>query len=529
MQIVPSDMAELAAILNAAPDRSDRRETHISQVYLTRNSAYKRLKPVRFDFLDFSTREARYFHLTNEARLNRRLAPDVYRGLMPLWQIERTWRVDGTGPPDDWLLAMVRLPEEATLEAAHLAGRLTNSQLDRVLDRLVPFFRSAPRSAEISANGDPEILRRNLTENLDVLDVAAREGQLDAALVRRLRSRQLQALEQLTEELQARGRAGWIRDGHGDLRAEHIYLTEPIRIVDCIAFNHQLRWIDVADDLSFLATDLIRLEAPAAAAYVTNVYRERMNDSVSDALLALYRSYRFAVRAKVAVLRERGEEKRTVEPRCEAGSGASHAMRATSTPMSAQIALLAAEELAQWRPWFVAVCGLSGSGKTTVAASLARRIGAVVFSSDLIRKELHGLEATRRGDGSLYSTAANERTYAELLSQAAARLAEGANVVLDATFLRSEDREAVFALGTRMGIPPLFVECRCPESEAERRLVERQRQGRDASDATLDVRQRQRSISDGYVGLPAADHLVVDTTVLPAAAVDEIVSRLKAR
>ncbi|HEX6984649.1 MAG TPA: AAA family ATPase [Planctomycetaceae bacterium] len=515
----PADADQLASLLNAGEGHPDVRETHISVVGLTAESAYKRLKPVRFDFLDFSTREGRYAHLAAEARLNRRLAPDVYRGLVPIWRDSGRWRLEGTGPPADWLLAMRRLPEKETLEATLRAGRLDEDRIDhelgRVLDSLTAFFRSAARSEAIAANGDPAVFRTNLTENHRVLAGGSEEEAIDPAAVRRLRSAQLQALERLDDELRSRQRDGWVRDGHGDLRAEHVYLTEPVRVVDCIAFNHRLRWIDTADDLAFLATDLVRLLGPVWATRLTDGYRERMNDPVSDRLAAFYRSYRFAVRAKVAVLRA-GEQ--TGET------------RASSLRSAERLIAWATGELPDRRPWLVAVCGLSGAGKTTVAAALAERIGAVHVSSDRVRKELYGLEPTGRGEAaSLYSPAANEATYRELLSRAAGFLAEGTGVILDATFLRRADREAVLSLGGRTGVRPLFVECRCPEELAAERIALRAARGDDASDATLDVRQAQRRIADGYAGLPPADHLVVETDRPTAATLDEIVSRLKGR
>lgn len=511
----PPDADQLVSLLNAADGHADVRQTHISVVCLTEHAAYKRLKSVRFDFLDFSTREGRYDHLANEARLNRRLAADVYRGLVPLWRSAERWELAGDGPPDDWLLAMKRLPDDATLETALREETLDDATFDRVIERLAVFFRDVPRSEVIAANGAPAVIRENLVDNFRVLESAATDELLPSESVDRLRSRQLQAWNLLDAQFRSRQRDGWIRDGHGDLRAEHVYLTTPIRIIDCIAFNHRLRWIDVADDITFLATDLVRLGGEAWATRLIETYRKKSGDPVSDDLIAFYASYRFAVRVKVAVLRSREQ--------------AGDARTATLAEVERLLAL-ADQALFARRPWLVVLCGLSGTGKTTIAAALAEQIGATHLSSDVIRKEMHGLKPTERSpSGTLYSDPANETTYQELLSRAERRLTDGSSVVLDATYLRRDDRTAVQALGQQTGSPALFVECRCPDSEIERRLIERAASGTAVSDASLDVWRRQRRLSDGYGGLPARDHFVVETTDATAAIVNEIVTRLKDR
>lgn len=510
-----SNHEQLLERLNNAESHPDIRQTHISVVCLTRDFAYKRLKPVEFDFLDYSTREARYLHLANEARLNRRLTTEVYRGLVPLWREQNQWRLSGDGPPEDWLLEMRRLPEEANLEVIIRDGRFVEETIDRAVERLAAYFAKADLSEAISANGSSWVLRQNLTENHRVIEQGGSEGVVELDSVRRLRSCQLQSLIRLDEELRERAASGWVRDGHGDLRCEHIYLTEQVQIVDCIAFNHRLRWIDLADDISFLATDLIRLGADDGARRLVDLYRSASTDPVSDQLLSFYRSYRYAVRAKVHLLRLRDTlddlEKRSKI--CEAR----------------KFIELAIRELAWNQPWLIVVCGLSGTGKTSLGRILAEHLGAIQLSSDLIRKDLAGLETRERGDAALYSAEMRRRTYDELHTRAELLLQSGTGTVLDATYINRSDRDALRCLADRVGTTPLFVECRCDEAEIARRLHERTLKGNDASDATLDVWKSQHTISDGYAELPRYRHLVVDTSETQDRLLDEIVSRLKGR
>ena len=489
---------------------NEQRDTHISNVTLTDDVACKRLKPVRFEFLDYSTKAGRYVHLANELRLNRRLAGEVYRRVVPIWHDGSP--CNGTDPPDDWLLEMTRLPDNATLAAALAQGRLTDADIDTVADTLAAFYRRTDRSPAIAANGDPAVLRVNVIENLDVLDAADDFG-VDTA--GRLRSRQLQSLERVSVEVRERMAAGWVRDAHGDLRAEHVYLLpDGPRILDCIAFNHRLRWIDIADDIAFLATDLTRLGGERFAARLVARYQQRLGDTISADLFAFFRSYRYAVRAKVAVLR---------------GQAETSDRRAAILDDATELADRAAAELAACRPWLVIVGGLSGSGKSTLAAELARRIGAVHLASDRVRKTLHGLRPTDRGDESLYTAEVSQQTYAALLNQAETRLTAGTSVVVDATFLQAAQRDAAFLLGQRFGIRPLFVECRCDDNEAAWRLRNRATRDDDPSDASLAVRRRQQRDADGFAGVPAADHLPVETGQVGANPVAEIVRRLLSR
>lgn len=479
------------------------RETHISVVFLTPQFAWKLCKPVNFGFLDFTTLEARHADCLRELELNRRLAPDVYRDVVPVTERDGRLQVGGDGGPVEWLVKMRRLPDEATLAARIEAGAAERSDIDRLLEVLVPFFRQAPTDEEISRGGRPEVIRRNVEENLSALETAALESEsriespesrardtgpsarmirpstLDSGLsTLTVRSALLQFLTIHEELFERRIAEGRIRDGHGDLRAEHVYLTDPPVVVDCIEFNDRFRHADVLDEFCFLAIDLERLGRDDLADYLLQRYRELMDDPAPAELAGFYKAYRSSVRAKVACLRA-GEQ--TGEERSASLSQAAAHLEAARRHMQAV-----------HRPVLVVMCGVSGSGKSSTARLLAERIGAAQISSDVVRKRLHGFEPLQRPDDpDLYSAAASRATYNAMSEQARQLLTAGASVVLDATYQRREHRQKALSTAASVGAPALLVWCRAPADVARQRVGERIRRGDDPSDADPAVLERQ--------------------------------------
>jgi predicted kinase len=281
-----------------------------------------------------------------------------------------------------------------------------------------------------------------------------------------------------------------VRDGHGDLRAEHVVLEhDGIRIVDCIEFDAALREIDVSSDLAFLVMDLEATGRADLARCLVESYRRAGGDPGDDALLCWFAAYRAQVRAKVALLRaaqQRGDE------------------RLRSTHEAAR--LLAVGDRLLWRargPVTIAVGGLAASGKTTLATALASRTGFPHLSSDVVRKAQAGLAATARGSAGLYTAEHNAAVYADLGGQAATA-AEGA--VVDATFRARGDRE-VFGRAHAPGRRVLHVECVTPAAERLRRARARERDPDRISDADVAVAEAQTM--DALDEVAPSDHVVV--------------------
>jgi len=386
-----------------------------------------------------------------EVELNRRLAPDIYLGVRSLVPAGAGLRLGEEGDPaaSDYAVEMRRYADADTLTARVAAGTAGPAELAAVGERLAAFHAEAN-----TVDGGAEAVKRELDDNVASLYrlVPDRPGMVRA-------DRAAGALlAAVWAELDARAAAGLVRDGHGDLRLEHVLLGDRVEVVDCVEFEPALRCIDVADDLAFLVMELHEAGRPALADALVEGYRRGGGDPGSDALLGFFAAYRAEVRAKVALMRAAQLDPPTAERK-----------RARAA------ALLGLATRLRWRaraPLVVVLAGLSASGKSTVATALADASGFGHVSSDVVRKRREGLHPSDRAPARLYADDVSRATYAELGRIAAERSATG--VIVDATFRRRTDRDAFRgALDTDACV--LFIECRAPTAVLEHRARARAR------------------------------------------------------
>jgi len=290
-------------------------------------------------------------------------------------------------------------------------------------------------------------------------------------------------------QLRERCANGRIRDCHGDLHADHVYASDPLVIVDCVEFSTQFRCCDVASDLAFLAMDLDFHGRSDLSARLVDRYVEASGDGGVRSLLSFYQCYRAYVRGKVDILK-------SIEPEVTADD------RAAATAQAR-----AHFELSYRYTWagssaVVAIAGLSGSGKSALAELLARRTGFLHLNSDVIRKQLAGMTPTARPDheqrAHLYSREHSTRTYARMRDDALDALRAGSGVILDATFQRRVDRDALRAVIRSVDVPLVWVECRCPDDEIRRRLAARSAANNAPSDANWQIYLQQRSSYESF-------------------------------
>ena len=454
------------------PASVELRETHISWVFLAGDLAYKVKKPLVLPFLDYGTVERRREMCREEVRLNRRLAPRIYLRVIGVARDGERWWLTAEDDPAacEYAVEMRRVEERRSLAALAAAGTLLAEHVSATAAVLAAFHAAAPTAARERRR--LAVLEATLDENV----VTLRDSGLGV-----IEPSRLDAAEHFTraflaarrDELEARAEGGLVRDCHGDLRAEHVIVPEQgdVYVYDCIEFSPELRQIDVAADIAFLVMDLTRLGAESLALLLIADYRRLGGDPGDDALLFFFASYRAWVRAKVACIRAQelsGGDAELERARGEAGE------------------LMRLGHRFAWRsrgPLVLVLCGVSGTGKTTVARELAAVSGWEHLSSDVTRKRLSGLDPTERGGAELYSRTRTIETYRELGTSAAARLERDRGVIVDATFHLLEERDAFRAgLGDWPG-PLLFVECRasrgCPaRSDPRARAAVRPRLGR---------------------------------------------------
>jgi hypothetical protein len=315
--------------------------------------------------------------------------------------------------------------------------------------------------------------------------------------------------------LNARAEAGRIREGHGDLRCEHICIEGgKISIFDCVEFSERLRTCDLASEIAFLAMDLDRLGSPSLADELVGAVAESTQDEDLPLLTPFYKCYRAIIRGVVESLRSRQDESQDSE-------------RASAVALARQYFSLARGYAIDAAPAIVVVCGLSGTGKSTLARALQYRFGFPIVSSDRMRKNLASIpidgSAASSYRAGIYADAITESTYAAMLDESHRLFGEATGVILDATFQDPSHRKAALALAARDKVPILFVECRSDDAEIRRRLIERQKAGSNPSDATVEVYLRQREDFVELSEIPDLSHLVVNTE----RPINDIVSKVK--
>lgn len=487
-------------------------ETHSAWVFLAGQRAYKVKKPVRMAFLDFSTLERRRAVCREEVRVNRVLASSLEMRVRAVVAQGDSYGLADEDAPDavEYAIEMRRFDEERTMAALVRRGELTADQIVGVAGRLAEFHAGAETIAPSDPLGDVKrACDRNASELLAFAD--------DATAARILAAERFTGafLVAQREELVARAAAGRIRDGHGDLRAEHVVLEQPLAIIDRLEFDAGLRRIDVADDIAFLVMDLEHLGAGDSAALLVSAYREAGGDPGDDALVAFYATYRALVRAKVALLRADQVD----EP---AASGVARA--------EAEELLGLAERFA-WRargPLVLAVGGPPASGKSTLAAQLAHRSGWPVLSSDAVRKEARGIGLTASASADDYTAAARSRVYRELGERAGAAVAGGDGVIVDATFGSPQLRAAFLdGIGDRSALRA--IECDVPVALREHWARERSAKSARGSDASPAIAARLGAGHSGWDELPEEMILTVRPGAGAGLDVDQIADWLDTR
>lgn len=487
-------------------------ETHISLVFLAEGVVYKVKKPVDLGFLDFRGLDDRKRACEAEVALNRRLAPHVYFGIIPV----RRAGVDASGEPSgsaglvgdgpivDWAVHMIRLPDARRADVMLARGALGAPQIERIARTIARFHREGRVGEEAARFGSPEAVEANVRENFE---------QTRGLLGKYLRPEEAEELERSqlgfvrAEAALFRERAvsGRVRDGHGDLRLEHVYFEDEKRVtvLDCVEFSDRYRIGDTCSDIAFLSMDLAFHGRVDLAEQLLAAYAREAGDFDLFSLVDFYEGYRAYVRGKVASILA-----------ADAGAGSEARARAEEEARRYFLLALSAKRAPVVAPSVVAIGGIIGSGKSTLAAALSGEMAAPVVEADRTRKQLMGVEPTvKLFEGTFqgaYDPGFTQKVYDEVLRRGSKVLGSGRPVILDASFRSASMRRAARELAERFRVPFRFIECGADPEVCKSRLKARRVES-EVSDGRLEIFDDFAKSFEAVTELSPGEHIRVDT------------------
>lgn len=486
-------------------------ETHLSYVLLTGDYAYKIKKAVALDFIDTTSLEHRRQLCEEELRLNRRYAPDLYLRVVPITQNTGKLHIDGTGEAVEHAVEMRQFESSEELQALLASDAVSEADLSALAECIADFHRRAavrPAHDDAATRAFVRKARENLASVAARIDTLGGAGELD-----RIREWTEDHLSTYSERLVARERDGFVRECHGDLHCGNVVRWKGSLLpFDCIEFDPELRFIDVLNDIAFLAMDLIVRARSDLAYTLLNRYLERTGDYAGVALLPTYIVYRALVRVKVELIAF------AQHPEAADALERSHAyFRVAGTFVQRRC-----------QPILIIMNGASGSGKSWLSAQLVPKIAALRIRSDLERKRLAGTDPFERSaepDPSIYTLEFNDRTYAHLFECARACLEGGLNAIVDAAFLKVNERAEFSALARSLGAPFLIVSCSADAETLAARIVARRATRDDPSDADERIMRRQLETMEPLTPDERAQSIQIDTRAVDAMA--RVVAKVK--
>jgi aminoglycoside phosphotransferase family enzyme/predicted kinase len=482
--------------------RIDVLETHISWVILTGQYTYKIKKPVNLGFLDFTTLAARRRYCDEELRLNRRLAPALYESVVSITGSAENPSVEGKGTAIEYAVKMREFPQTALASNLLADGTLGAADIDALAARIAAFHAHTGVAAQGCPYGTPEAVMAPARDNFTQLDRLLPDP-ADQARIAELRTWTQNEYTARWTQLGDRHTQGCVRECHGDLHLGNIVMLDgALTPFDCIEFDPALRWIDVMSEIAFLVMDLTDRARTDFASRFLNAYLQASGDFAGLGTLRFYRVYRALVRAKIHALRA-------------AQAGCTPAQRERLCAASRGYVELARRCAQDSRPAIILMHGLSGSGKSVLAQSLAEEIGAIRLRSDVERKRISGLTPLARSDSSLasglYSTERTRLTYHRLLDLARLTANAGYPVIIDATFLQHSQRDLFRRDAAARGVPFVIVDVTAPVATLRARIAARLAAGGDASEADPAVLTHQLAQDEALTNEESSAVLRIDS------------------
>jgi aminoglycoside phosphotransferase family enzyme/predicted kinase len=506
------------------PQRVEVLQTHLSVVCLVDDLVYKLKKSVRLPFVDFASLAARRRACRDEVRLNRRLCPDTYLGTMALRKTDQApgWQFVGALNQDsaadvDVAVVMRRLPADLMLDVMLSQKRVAAGAIHQLAQQIAAFHREAERSPAVLAAGAPDHLaayaNANFTELQDLCAKLPAAERLSSDLLDTLASCTRNDFEALVPVLATR--TAQIMDGHGDLHARNICMTDPPTVYDCLEFSQQLRCGDTATENAFLVMDLRYRGAPELAQCYLESYAAASGDTQQAKLMPTLVSYRAMVRAKVAMF-------------AAADTGLPESARAQSMLSARQhLQFAAIATLENQAPWWIVVCGPPATGKSTLCRAIAARSGWPHLATDVLRKQLAGLAPGQRGNDQIYTEDWNRRTYATLAARAAEQTQRGAPaVLLDGNFATQSTRTSIATAAKNAGVRLFFAELHVSAAAAALRAQQRAASATDASDADDRRSLLLHAAYEAFAATPPQQHLQLQAAAEPPQLIEQLLTHL---
>ena len=467
-------------------------ETHISQVFVCDDFVYKIKKPVDFGFLDFTTLKKRHFFCRQEVSLNSRLAADYYLGVVPVYKKAGAYSFSGVPGSSvaEYAVRMKRIPLDCLLHSLIDEGKPLYGELEPVGRKLALFHREA-RAYRGDRCGGLTTVRGAAEENFTQIE-PFQNLTISPGFYSALTDYTRKFLADNESVFSLRKKSGYIREGHGDLHTQHICLAAPPVIFDCIEFNESFRVIDVLEDIAFLFMDMEYHARFDLSSRFFKAYFAHHEQSFHEELLRFYKIYRAVVRGKVEGFRAAGlddkvEKEQALRDAREYFHLAEYYVQHFKRPFNP-----------------IVFMGLSGSGKSAIARDFSPNW--VILKSDEMRKTMSGLKKNEHryvefGEG-IYSESLTREVYCTLLENAVEKVRQGKRVVVDATFLKKNQRRDFYENCVEKGLNPFFVHCFAGEEVLKERIKKRMEEGADISDAHVDILERQIQDMEEPVELP---------------------------
>lgn len=492
--------------------RVERRDTHISSVFLTGKWVYKLKKPVDFGFLDFRQLDDRRYFCKREVTLNRRLSQGIYQEVIAIYEMGvGKFSLKESGQIVEYAVKMRQLPDAVTLRELVRKNEIRPEHMKKLGQTLAAFYERTQPSPQIDHYGHRDVIAFNMEENFRQLepfvgDILDREKWEFLCQVSR------SFLDHHGPLFDRRVKTGRIRDGHGDLRTDHIYFYQGLQIIDCIEFNDRFRYGDAVVDLAFLHMDMEHLGYSEWSRAFLVAYVDEADDPELYALIDFYATYRALIRLKIAALRCREVE--TAEEQVLRDEAERYIHQAYQYAIQFS------------RPTLWVFCGLPAAGKSSLAEAVADALSISLFQSDRIRKERqpHSNEKVVPFGKGLYRSGMRQRVYVQLLALAHETLKGGHSVILDATFSHRKWRDEVQLLAADLDASLIFAECFCKEETIRSRLKQRETTS-SLSDARLQHFSQMLEDFEPLVEIPPEVHVRIDTDQPRRDALSHVVSK----